>query len=93
MRMPWPTVGPQIARSSFEAPMWAKNRPLMPIIDNRLWLPASLNGSTASAPWVLITSCSRVAISARASSQLTCSNSPDPFGPTRRSGCRIRSGE
>jgi hypothetical protein len=93
MRIPWPTVGPQIARSSFEAPMWAKNLALMPIIDNRLWLPASENGRTASAPWASITACRRRAVSASASSQLTRSNAPEPFGPTRRIGCRIRSGE
>ena len=33
-----------------------------------------------------------VAISASASSQLICSNSPEPFGPDRRSGCSTRSG-
>ena len=49
--------------------MCAKNRPLMPIIDSRLWLPASENGSTASAPCRSITACSRRAISASASSQ------------------------
>ena len=37
-------------------PRWWKKRPSRPITDSRLWLPASLNGSTASAPWVSITS-------------------------------------
>ena len=49
MRTPWPTVGPQIARSSRLAPRWWKNRPSRPITDSRLWLPASLNGRIASA--------------------------------------------
>ena len=32
--------------------MCPKKRPPRPISDSRLWLPASLNGRTASAPWV-----------------------------------------
>ena len=76
-----PTVGPQIARTSRLAPRWWKKRPSRPMIDSRLWLPASLNGRTASAPCSAITACSRAAISASASSHEICSNSPAPFGP------------
>ena len=89
---PAPTVGPQIARTRRLAPMWLKKRLLRPCRARRLWLPASLNGITASAPWVAITSCKRLAISASAASHETCSNSPLPFGPMRRSGWRMRSG-
>ena len=70
IRSPAPTVGPQMLRSIRDAPMYPKNRPLRPIIDSRLWLPASENGSTASEPWVSITSCRRLAISASASSHV-----------------------
>ena len=86
IRMPAPTVGPQMLRSMSDAPMCPKKRPLRPIIDRRLWLPASENGSTASAPWAAITPCRRSAISASASAHEIGSNSPEPFGPTRRSG-------
>ena len=89
---PAPTVGPQIARTRRLAPRWLKKRLLRPWRERTLWLPASLNGSSASAPWVSITSCSRTAISASAASHDTCSNSPLPFGPVRRSGWRMRSG-
>ncbi len=50
MRAPWPTVGPQMLRKMRLAPMWWKKRSDVPPVDSRLWLPASLNGSTASAP-------------------------------------------
>ena len=92
MRMPWPTVGPQIARSSRLAPSTLKKRSLRPIIASRLWLPASLNGRTVSPPWRSMTSCRRAAISVSASSHEIGSNEPDPFGPVRRSGCSKRSG-
>ncbi len=92
IRSPAPTVGPQMLRSMRDAPMNPKNRPLSPIIDSRLWLPASENGSTASEPCVSITSCRRAAISVSASSHVMRSNSPAPFGPTRRSGWSNRSG-
>ena len=92
IRNPAPTVGPQMFRSIRDARITPKNRPLRPIIESRLWLPASENGSTASAPWVSITSWSRVAISVSAWSHVMRSKSPDPLGPTRRNGWSRRSG-
>ena len=89
IRTPCPTVGPQIARTSRLAPRWWKKRPSRPMIDSRLWLPASLNGRIASAPCSAMTAWSRSAISASASSHEIGSKWPAPFGPTRRSGWRM----
>ena len=93
IRTPAPTVGPQIARASRLAPRRWKKRPSMPdhrqqalvagVAERQDRLGAVLRRSTP---------CNRVPISASASSHVIGSNRPSPFGPTRRSGWRMRSG-
>ena len=56
-------------------------------------LPEPTYGQMASGPNSRMTPANRPAISSSASSQETRSNSPPPFGPTRRIGYRRRSGD
>jgi hypothetical protein len=56
-------------------------------------LPEPRKGQIASAPWVAIASPSPAAMRSSASSQEIRTNSPLPFGPTRRRGWSRRSGD
>ena len=90
--IPAPTVGPHSSRTSRLAPMWWKKRPSRPITDSRLWLPASLNGSTDSAPWVSITSLEAGADLGQGVVPADRFERPSPLRPVRRSGVSTRSG-
>jgi hypothetical protein len=92
MRMPTVPAIEQIVRSSLEAPSrWKKRRSIefpctMPIV------PAYEYGRIACGPSTeRITSPSRFAIVASASSHVIGSKRPDPFAPVRLSGVVSRS--
>jgi hypothetical protein len=81
-------VLPQMALMSLVAPRREKKRRSMELPWTKPCVPAKLYGSTASPPNRSTTPRTRAAMSPRASSRETRSNSPDPFGPAR-GGARL----